>query len=166
MRNLTPDIAYLPNFDDASRVWVYVASRPLSEVEVAALQEALDDFVQRWTAHNRALKAVGEVFARQFVVLAVDETAAPASGCSIDHSVHFLEAMSYQLGVDLMDRMHFGWIEEGRLHVAHRDEFARRVAQQHIRPDTLVVNTLVQTRRDLRERWLVPFGQSWHQRVV
>ncbi len=166
MRTLTPDIAYSPGFDDASRVWVYVASRPLSEAEVAALQEALNDFVQRWTAHNRVLKAVGEVFACRFIVLMVDETLAPASGCSIDHSVHFLEAMSYQLGVDLMDRMHFAWVEEERLYVAHRDEFARRVAQQHIRPDTLVVNTLVQTKRDLRERWLVPFGQSWHQRVV
>ncbi|MCS7035274.1 MAG: hypothetical protein RMJ33_00710 [Saprospiraceae bacterium] len=163
---LTPRIAQLPDFDDSSRVWVYVCARPLSEAEAETLQEAIDDFVRRWTAHNQALKAVGEVFDRQLVLLMVDETQAGASGCSIDKSVHFLEAMSHQLGVDLLERLRFGWVEEGRLHMANRDVFAEYVRQQRIGPDTWVVNTLVQTKRDLRERWLLPFAQSWHSRVV
>lgn len=163
---LTPKIAHLPDFDDASRVWVYVSARPLSAAEAEMLQEAIDDFTERWTAHNRALKAVGEVFDRQFILLMVDESQAEASGCSIDQSVHFLEAMSHQMGVDLLERMRFGWVEDGRLHMAHRDEFAEYVRSHRIGPSTLVVNTLVQTKRDLRERWLVSFDQSWHQRVV
>ncbi len=163
---LTPAIAYLPDFDERSRVWVYVCARPLGEAEVEVLQEALNDFVQRWTAHQQALKAVGEVFDRQFVLLMVDETQAGASGCSVDRSVHFLEAMGHQLGVDLFDRMRLGWVEEGRLHMAPRDVFAQHVQSGRIVPNTLVVNTLVQTKRDLRERWLVPFEQSWHRRLV
>lgn len=163
---LTPRLAHRTDFDDASRVWVYVCARPLSEAEAETLQEALDDFVRHWTAHNQALKAIGEVFDRQFVLLMVDETQAGASGCSIDKSVHFLEAMSHQLGVDLLERLRFGWIEDGRLRMANREEFAEQFRQQRIGPDTLVVNTLVQTKRDLRERWLLPFAQSWHQRIV
>ncbi len=163
---LTPRIAHLPEFDETSRVWVYVCARPLTDSEAEILQEALDDFTRRWTAHHQALKAVGEVFERQFVLLMVDETQAGASGCSIDQSVHFLEAMSHQLGVDLLERMRFGWVEGDRLLMAPREEFAQHVRAQRINADTLVINTLVQSKRDLRERWLVPFGQSWHQRVV
>ncbi|MCS6929275.1 MAG: hypothetical protein NZM43_07255 [Saprospiraceae bacterium] len=162
----TPRLAHLADFDDASRVWVYVCARLLTEREAETLQEALDDFVQRWTAHNKALKAVGEVFARQFVLLMVDESQAGISGCSVDKSVHFLEAMSHQLGVDLLDRLRFGWVEDNCLHVAHRDEFAEYVRQGRIGPNTLVVNTLVQTKRDLNKCWLIPFATSWHRRVV
>ncbi len=163
---LTPRLAYLPNFDDTSRVWVYVCARPLTETQAETLQDALNDFTRRWTAHNQALKAVGEVFDRQFVLIMVDETQADASGCSIDQSVHFLEAMSHQLGVDLLERLRFGWIEDGRLRMGNREELAEQIRHQRIGPDTLMVNTLVQTKRDLRERWLLPFAQSWHQRIV
>jgi len=163
---LTPHLASLPGFAPESRVWVYTANRPMTEAEAEAVQEALDDFVQRWTAHNQALRATGEVFQNQFVLLMVDETQAGASGCSIDKSIHFLEAIGHQLGIDLFERMRFAWVAGEALQFADRNAFSARVQEAVIRPDTLVVNTLVQTKRDLGENWLVPFAQSWHRRIV
>ena len=163
---LTPHLASLPGFAPESRVWVYTANRLMTEAEAETVQEALDDFVQRWTAHNQALKATGEVFQNQFVLLMVDETQAGASGCSIDKATHFLEAIGHQLGIDLFERMRFAWVSGETLQFADRNAFSAQVQEAVIRPDTLVVNTLVQTKRDLGESWLVPFAQSWHRRIV
>ncbi len=165
-QSLTPQISNAAGFSPESRVWVYTANRPLNEAEAQAAQQALDGFVRQWTAHNAALKAVAEVFQNQFVILMVDESQAGASGCSIDKSVHFLEALGAQLGVDLFERMRFAWVQDGRLQFADRPEFSAQVQNSGIGDDTLVVNTLVATKRDLEENWLAPFAGSWHKRLV
>lgn len=163
---LTPSLAHDAAFAPESRVWIYTTHRPLTEAEVLETQQALDTFVRQWTAHNQALQAKAEVFQNQFVILMVDETRAGASGCSIDKSVHFLEGLGQETGVDFFERMRFAWVENGKMQFADRAEFSAKVAEGKIPEETLVVNTLVQTKRDLSDKWLVPFGKSWHRRLV
>lgn len=163
---LLPKIAGRDDFHPESRVWVYVASRKLKPEESGQLQDFLNVFVQKWTAHNNALKSVAEVFENQIVLIMVDETQAGASGCSIDKSVHFLEQVGRELNVDLFDRMRFGAVIDGRFTMLAKDDFATAVADGVIGNDTPVVNTLVQNLREMQEKWLMPFGKSWHRRLV
>jgi len=162
----TPALARDTAFAPESRVWVYTAARPLTDAEAAMAQQALDAFARQWTAHNQALQARAEVFQNQYIILMVDETRAGASGCSIDKSVHFLENLGQQLDVDLFERMRFAWMENETLHFADRGEFAALVRAGRIATDTPVVNSLAQTREDLAKKWLLPFGESWHRRLV
>jgi hypothetical protein len=120
-----------------------------------------------WTAHNQALTASSEVFENQCIVLMVDESQAGASGCSIDKSVHFLEDLGRQIGADFFERMRFAWADEnGQLHFAARPELTAARQSGAVTDRTPMLNTLVQNRRELLEKWLVPFGESWHRRVV
>lgn len=163
----TPALAADEHFDLQSRLWVYTCARPLTQEEATFAQQQLDAFCRQWTAHNHALKARAEVFENQLLILMVDETQAGASGCSIDTSVHFLEKLSQHLAVDLFERMRFGWVDEqGQVQFAKRPEFSILVAEGKIGTDTLVLDTLVQTRGQMAERWLIPFGKSWHRRVA
>lgn len=164
--SIVPQIAGRDDFHPESRVWVYVASRKLKPEESTQLQNLLNIFVQKWTAHNEDLKAVAEVFANQIIVMMVDQTQAGASGCSIDKSVHFLEQVGRELNVDLFDRMRFGAVVDNQLQLLAKDDFAAAVTEGHINADTPVLNTLVQTRRELLDIWLTPFGNSWHRRLV
>lgn len=163
---LYPTLASLAGYAPESRVWVYAANRPLTDSEAQYVHDALRDFARQWTAHNHALKAIAEVFQNRFILLMVDETQAGASGCSIDKSIHVLEALGHQLGVDLFDRMRFAWVENDTLQFADRAGLLAAVEQAVVQPDTPMVNTLVQTKRDLQEKWLVPFAQSWHRRII
>lgn len=163
----TPSIAHAPAFSPDSRVWVYTANRPLTIEEAVWAQKQLDAFCQQWTAHNQELKARAEVFENQFLVLMVDETQAGASGCSIDKSVHFLEKLGAELGIDFFERMRFAWVDEqGKMHFANRPEFSGLVASGAITSETLVADTLIQTKAKLAENWLVPFAKSWHRRLA
>ncbi len=163
---LTPNLATADGFSPESRVWVYTASRLLSDDEVQTAQTALNIFVQQWTAHNQALKAAAEIFENQFVILLVDESQAGASGCSIDKSVHFLEALGQKLNVDLFERMRFAWVQNEALQFAGRADFSAQVQQAKITDNTLMVNTLVQNKKELQENWLLPFSKSWHRRLA
>lgn len=163
---LFPSIVNAENFAPESRVWVYVASRSLDDAEVQIAREALTTFVRQWTAHNQALKAVAEVFQNRFIILMVDESQAGASGCSIDKSVHFMENLGQRLRVDFFERMLFAWAEGDTLRFGDRDTLRIRANDAQINEETLMVNTLVQSKKDLQEKWLLPFGQSWHRRLI
>lgn len=166
-QTLYPTLAHDDSYAPESRVWVYVAARPLTDTEAGQAQTALDAFARRWTSHNQALLARAEVFHNQIIVLMADETRSTGvGGCSIDSSVHFLEALGRELGVDLFDRMQFGWVDNGRIRIAPRAEAAEAVQSGAITADTPMLNTLAATRRDLVENWLAPFGKSWHRRVL
>ena len=45
------------------------------------------------------------LYKNRFLILAVDESQASASGCSIDSSVKFVKAMESELGTDFFNRM-------------------------------------------------------------
>ena len=40
-----------------ARVWIYQASRPLTDTELTAVQPALQQFAEAWTSHGRTLRA-------------------------------------------------------------------------------------------------------------
>ena len=161
-----PSIIQSPDFSPESRVWIYTTDRLLTDAEAAVAEQSLQAFTRQWTAHNQALLAKAEVFKNQFVILMVDETRAGASGCSIDKSVHFLEHLGQELGVDFFERMRFAWVENETMHFADRTAFSHLVQESRITGDTPVVNTLAQTKQDLTNKWLLPFGESWHRRLM
>ena len=151
---------------DNSRLWVYQANRQLSENECAMLRKAIHDFVSQWQSHGQQVKAFGDVFHRRFVVLAADDSHNHIGGCSIDSSVAFVKQLGQQLDVDFFDRMLFTWLENGEMRAAHRDDFALLFQEGKISEDTLVFDTLVQTKKDFETQWLKPLKDSWHARMV
>lgn len=144
-----------------SRVWVYQASRALLPQEVAAVDQALEQFTAGWTAHDKALKAYGKVHHARFIVLMVDETQATASGCSIDKSVRFLQAVEDQLGISLFDRLFLACQTATGIEAIHRNDLEDALRQGIITADTLVFNNMVQTRAEWETGWQIPLRQSW-----
>ena len=88
---------------DTARIWVYGAGRSLSEGESETLRGDLLEFIDQWTAHGAMLKASVELVENRFAVVAVDEAAASASGCSIDVMVRRLADLGRRLGCSLLD---------------------------------------------------------------
>lgn len=161
-----PKLANVEGFAPESKVWLYVADRPLAAAETARAEAALQSFAKQWTAHNQALQAAAEVFQNRILVLMVDETRAGASGCSIDTSVHFLEALGREMGLDFFERMVFFYIDaDNVIRAANREEFGQKILEGIIGPQTLVLNNLADHKRALLEQLWIPFGKSWHQKL-
>jgi len=155
----------LTGLDDSSKVWIYQSNRKLNAEESLYTIDALNAFASKWTAHSMQLKAKAVLVADQFIILAVDQTLAGASGCSIDASVHFLKSLQSHLGIDLFDRMQFAYLDQAEIKTADRETFAKLYADGLISGDTEVVDTLVKTKKDL-SRLIKPLKESWHARMV
>ncbi len=164
----TPALAVLANWPDHARIWCYVADRALSETESARAQDFLAAFTQQWTAHQHTLKAYSTVLFDRMLVLGVDQTAAGASGCSIDSSVRAIRQLGDELQIDFFDRLIFLTYDSSTQAVTghHRDAFAEDYAAGKISTETFVVDPLIERVSDVRTGLIKTLGESWHSRMV
>lgn len=156
----------LAGWPDATRLWLYNANRELTPDEAASAKTYLADFAERWVSHNRALTAYSDLLYNRLVVLGVDESAAGASGCSIDGSVRALQALGRELGVDFFERMIFLVVQEDGVRPYGREAFAAAYAAGELNDQTPVVDTLVTSVAEARSGLVKPLSVSWHARMV
>lgn len=155
------------NMPEDSRVWVYQASRKLTEAEIISAKEKADLFIEEWTAHGAKLKACFEIRDGTFLLMLVDEKQAMASGCSIDKSVHFILGLESELGISLTNRLLFAYRNNaGEANVVSRNEFERLIKTGIINDETNVFNTLVKNKAELETGFEIPFEKSWQKNLI
>ena len=151
---------------DHSRIWIYQSSRELTEEETAIAGNAAREFIDGWTAHNASLLSSFEIRYNRFLILMVDEKTAGASGCSIDKSVHFIKSLESKFGVSFFDRMTFAYRVNGRVEAAPAAKLAQLYTTGGIDESTIVFDNLIQSKGELSEKWEIPFGKSWHKKIL
>ncbi|MBB4077887.1 hypothetical protein GGR28_000488 [Lewinella aquimaris] len=157
----------LDNLSSESRIWIYGAERALTRDETTTVRKRAQEFVSQWGSHQKALSAGADVLHNRFLVLAVDETEAEASGCSIDGSVHFVKELGAEIGVDFFNRMRFSYRDDnGKIHTVGREEFKLLYAQGQLTNESIVFDPLVKELGELRQIFERPLEDSWHSRMV
>lgn len=157
---------YIPfeELPEESRVWIYQSNRKFSEQELIEIEEALREFVGRWSAHGKGLRASFQIKYSRFLILAVDQEVQAATGCSIDESVEFIQSLERKYDVDLLDKMNVTF-KLGE-HIAHKPlaEFKKMAKEKAVSGNTVVFNNLVNDIAEFNESWEVAAQDSWHSR--
>lgn len=151
---------------DTSRVWVYQANRAFTAQEITIIEEHATEFIDAWTRHGDDLKGGFTVKYNQFIVLAVDESFANVSGCSIDASVRFVKKIEDLLSVDLMNKLNVSFKDGENINIVSLADFQNYAKAQKITGETIVFNNMIQSKLDLETQWEVPAKLSWHQRFL
>jgi hypothetical protein len=142
-----------PQMPDKSRVWTYLCNRPLDDDEAKLIEHQIKKFTLSWKAHQKPLAASGQLLYNQLIVLAVDESIEPISGCSIDSSVHFLKTIESHLEVDFFNRLNVLILNEG----------SPKLISYHDMVDfkgDFVFNPRIERLHELREKWLVEIQEA------
>jgi hypothetical protein len=157
---------YIP-FDQLpaeARIWIYQASRPLTEAEQAEIKPLLQQFATEWSSHGKGLQASAELLYGRFLVLANNENATAASGCSIDASVRFVRELEERFKLSFFDRTQLAFLKDGEVELVNMQEIKNKVTAGDISSDTLYFDTLVTTYGDLQNDWPRPAQKSWLSR--
>jgi len=156
----------LIDLPDHARLWVYKTARDLSHAEQNLVRDRGAAFTSTWAAHGAPLDAAVDVLHNRFVVVAVDEEQALASGCSIDKSVGFIKNLEHDLNLMLTDRMIV--VYEGATGVTscRLQDLPALLKEGAITGDTMVFDDLVPTLGDLRTRFRMPLRGTWLERYL
>lgn len=152
-------------FSPQSKVWIYQSNRAFKSSEMEYLSKKLSAFTQSWSAHNQQLTAGYEIKYGYFIVLIVDETAAGASGCSIDKSVHLMKEIEQELEINLFDRFQIAWKKADEIIISERTDFEEAINNGLVNNSTIVFNNLVKDYNEYLKAWETPLNNSWHSRI-
>lgn len=156
----------LTDLPDHARVWVYKTARDLSHAEQNLVRELGAVFTGSWAAHGAPLDAAVDVLHARFVVVAVDEDQALASGCSIDKSVGFIKNLEHDLNLMLTDRMIVVYEGADGITSCRLQDLPALLKDGMLTADTIVYDDLVASLGDLRTRFRVPLRGTWLERYL
>ena len=149
---------------DHSRVWIYPSSRPFTSIELAAIREKAEVFLEQWTAHGTDLQAGIDLPYDRFIVFGLNESVQSASGCSIDSSVNFIQALEQTFDITLLDKMNVTYRNKNTIDHIPLKEFRIKAKKKQISSDVIVFNNLVLNKMEYDSFWEVPASSSWHAR--
>jgi len=144
-----------------SRLWIYQANRPFSIDEETNVSDSLASFCSQWEAHGNPLQASFKIDYHQFVILAVDEKSAEASGCSIDGSVRVLKELGNQLTIDFFDRSGVAFFENGKINTYFLPQLKSLFESGQLSPSSQTFNNLVTNKAEWEISWKISVGKSW-----
>jgi len=112
----------LPN---SSRAWVFGSDRTLDQVKSKILMREVDAFLHQWRAHGAELTSGSDWRYGRFLTVAVYQSTAGASGCSIDGLFRALKSLEPKLGASLVTSgLIFYCDEDGAVQSVTRERFA------------------------------------------
>ena len=93
------------NISDNSRVWIYASPILLNNENQTYISKLLSNHIDNWQAHQVSLTSAFTILENHFIVIALDENIASASGCSIDNLQHKIQEIENYLAVSLTNRL-------------------------------------------------------------
>jgi hypothetical protein len=156
----------LVNFEDlpdTARVWVFGSDHPLDAKSSKILLEEVDRFLAEWKAHGNPLTVGRSWKYDRFLTVAVDQSTAGASGCSIDGLFRALKALEPKLGASMVTS---GCVyfrnASGGIQCIGRDQFTALGSAGTISAHTRVFDPTVTSLGEWRARFELEAGESWH----
>ena len=136
-----PVVAF-ENLPDASRVWVFGSDRPLNEEGTTALLKGIEEHLVDWKAHGEPLTVGSQLRDNRFLVVAVDQSTAGASGCSIDGLFRVLQRLEATVGASLVGGGKVFYRDsQAQVQSTTRDRIPELVQAGTLTKDTVVFDT-------------------------
>ncbi|MFQ5637227.1 MAG: hypothetical protein ACE5IR_04455 [bacterium] len=153
---------------DSARLWIYAAERAFTDDEIEMLNKEMFRFLEQWTAHNQDLITSWRLKYARFIMIGVDESLTPASGCSIDSMVRHLSDFEKRIGAHIVNThtMIFYRDRLGDIQCVARLQFKGLCEEGAVRENSVVFNNTIQSIAELKQGlWEVPMKDSWHYEV-
>ena len=147
---------------DAARVWIFGSDRPLTEEGTTALLKGVDEHLANWKAHGEPLTVGSQFRDQRFLVVAVDQSTAGATGCSIDGLFRVLQGLEAKVGANLVGggRVFYRGAESV-VQSTTRDEVPALVASGAITKNTVVFDTSITDLGKFRSGFEKRAKESW-----
>ena len=160
-------LVQIKDLPDSSRVWVFGADQDLDDSSADLLLPDVDRFLSQWQAHGSPLTAARDWKYRRFLTVAVDQSTAGASGCSIDGLFRSLKSLEPKLGASMVTSgLIFYRDQKGAVQSVDRDRFTELSVDGKIGQTTRVFDPTVTTLGEWRARFELNAEDSWHGKLL
>ena len=146
---------------NSSRIWIYQSNKKFFKDDIKYINDELTLFCNNWIAHNNNLLSSFTIELNYFIILAVDETHFPTSGCSIDSSVNILKKIESKLKINLFDRMLIAVNSNDNIEIINLSELKKKINREMV-----IHNNLIFSKTDLKDNWKIKVENSWLKKYL
>ncbi len=159
---------FLPikNLPDSSRIWIYQSTRQLTQQDEKLISENLKAFCDQWAAHGAGLQTSFQISHHRFVILALNEQPASASGCSIDSSTRALKDLGQQLGIDFFNHSIVAFYENESIIAFSLADIKKLFAEGRLNENSITFNMQAATLGEWRSRPTSMVRENWLKRYM
>ena len=151
------------NFAPTAKVWIYQASRNITQEESLAITEQLSAFTSSWNSHGASVEGGFEIKHNRFIILIASE-ASGVSGCSIDSSVKVIREIEANFSLGLLDRGVTSYLANEEVKAVPFTAIKKAIETGDIQRDTLIFNNAVSNLAEFESSWLQKAENSWLSR--
>lgn len=151
------------NFSPTAKVWVYQASRDITEEEKGKITVLLSNFTSSWSSHGASVEGGFDIQYQRFIILIASENSG-VSGCSIDSSVHVIRQIEADFNLGLLDRGTVSYLSNQQVKAIPFTGIKKEIEAGNVLPDTLIFNNAVSSLAELESSWLQKAENSWLSR--
>ncbi len=144
-----------------SRVWIYQSDRHIEDEMAGEIVEFLKPFIANWEAHGSPLKGSVKILYNRFLIIGLDESFNPVTGCSTDASVHAVKEAGTRFGIDFFNRTQLPFLVGDQVEVLALDKVRKKEIPGHVSSQTLTFDNLVSVKGDLESAWKKPVSDTW-----
>lgn len=139
-------------------LFIFPYSKPLDSNDLTSLKSELSEFLSDWNAHGNALDAAYRIEENQFIVVAVNEATAAASGCSKDKLFHFFEKWNStrQLQAGPLDRFYVQ--AGGQIQILSRNDIQSGLENGKLQMEDALFPVWIQTWAEYDALWKKPLS--------
>lgn len=148
-----------------AKIWIYQASRELTDREAEKAVGILAAFTDFWESHGEPLKAGFMLEDRRFVILAVDEKENKPGGCALDASVAVIRKLEADFNISLLDRNTVCFLtQDGTIFTKNVSELKSAAENGEITSKTIVYDNTVGDLHSFYARRKTEAGNTWLKR--
>ena len=161
-----------PSMPETSKLLIFTSDTSLDSIFTTKFTSRLNEFLTAWSSHGSLLTADSLIIANRVLLIAIDETAANASGCSIDSLTNFIKSDGASSGVDWFNRHQVLYSPSAQTTLTSLwqsdklDNFITLIKDQSLSDSVYILNTTVQNLKEARESIIQPFSKSWYFRLL
>ena len=151
---------------DDSRIWIYQSNRDFNESEIGVIKDKTISFLDNWQAHGKDLECSYSIIDKRFIILAVNESANPIGGCSIDFSLQLIKDISNTIGIDLLNRLVVNYKLDNRIESLSLSDLKNKIKDGDFSPETIIFNTAINSKSELLNNFEIDIKSSWLSKFI
>lgn len=152
------------NIPQESKIWIYLSPRAFTPDEISIIEIQLQQFLTSWESHGSAISGYFKIIENQFILIAADESAQIATGCSIDKSVAVIKKIETLLQLNLTDKGLIGFRKGDHIETVGFQNIKTAIENGDLTPETVFYNNSITTAAELSSSWKIAAKDSWLKR--
>ncbi len=149
---------------DQAKVWMYQASRPLTDQEKTIIYDLAEVFLKDWESHNIPVQGSVDILNNLFIRVAAFTDEPSMCGRAQDAQVRLVKQIEDRLSVVFTDRMLLAFEVNGSPQVVHLNDISDKVQEGVLNPKTVFFNNLIGSKSEFETAWKTAAAATWLER--